>query len=78
MSANYSEYSVCVSNDPSYYGSTCTQADADRIASDLGRMIAAEFPGIQITSSGRPVAGPDADVVEEIRQWVETNWTAAL
>lgn len=76
--ADYSDYSVQVSTDPSYYGSTCTQADADRIAESLSQMIRSEYPGIQITTSGRPVSGPDSDVVEEIRQWVEANWTAAL
>ncbi len=29
---DYSEYSVKISSDPSYYGSDCTQQDADRIA----------------------------------------------
>lgn len=75
---NYSDYSVQVTTDPSYYGSSCTQADADRIAANLGDMIRAEFPGVQITNSGRPVCGPDSGVVEEIRQWVEENWTNAL
>lgn len=75
---DYSDYSVQVSTDPSYYGSTCTQADADRIAESLGNLIRGEYPGIQITNSGRPVSGPDVDMCEDIRQWVEANWTAAL
>ncbi|TXH40546.1 MAG: hypothetical protein E6Q97_39435 [Desulfurellales bacterium] len=75
---DYSEYSVTVTNDPSYYGSSCTQADAERIAASLGDMIRGEFPGIRITDSGRGVCGPDDEVVEQIRQWVEENWTNAL
>ena len=75
---SFDEYSVCVSDEPEYYGPNCTQADAYRIAENLSGMVMLEFPGITVTTYGRPVCGPDSETCEEIRQWVETNWTAAL
>lgn len=75
---SYSDYSVRISNEPSYYGSECSQADANRIAASLTKMIETEFPGIRVTTSGRDYTGPDSDTCEEIRAWVESNWTAAL
>ena len=75
---SFSEYSVCVSTDPSYYGSDCTQFDADRIAANLSDLIKAEFPEIVVTSSGRSVAGPDEETCEDINRWIQENWTAAL
>ena len=74
----FSDYTVSISTDPSYYGSECTAADADRIASSLANLIKSEFPGISVTASGRPVSGPDSETCDEIRRWVEDNWTAAL
>ena len=80
MSSNYSEYSVTVGTDPGYYGSQCSEEDGRRIAESIADLIRREFVGIQINMSdtGRPVTGPDSQVVEEIREWVESNWTAAL
>ena len=75
---NYSEYSVRVSTDPSYYGANCTTEEAREIAPRLANMIESQFSGIQIRDGGEYVTGPDSDVIEEIRQWVEANWTAAL
>ena len=77
---DFSEYSVTVETDPGYYGSRCTDADAVKIANGIAELIRSEFPGIQINtqSVGRPVTGPDEEVVEDIRRWVDDNWTAAL
>ncbi len=77
---DYSEYSVTVGTDAGYYGSQCTEADAVRIADGIAELIRNEYPGIQVNiqSVGRPVAGPDEEVVDDIRRWIEDNWTAAL
>ena len=75
---NYSKYSVSISSDPSYYGSDCTQADADRIAASLTKMIEGEFPGISVTTSGSKTTGPDSEVIDEINVWIGDNWTKAL
>ena len=78
MNTNYSEYSVLVSTEPSYYGANCTFEDALEIAPRLTALIEKQFPGIQIRSGGQYVTGPDTEVMDEIREWVESNWTAAL
>jgi len=75
---NYSHYTVCISNEPSYYGSDCTQSDADRIAASLTALITSEFPGIDVATSGPALTGPDSETVDEIREWISANWTAAL
>jgi hypothetical protein len=83
---NYSDYSVKISNEPSYYGSTCTQQDADRICGALRTLIMGEFPGIQVDIYNESVInerssstfGSDQEVVEQINEWIENNWTAAL
>jgi hypothetical protein len=78
-SPSYNEYGLGVTTDPRYYGSECTQDDADRIAANLAAMIEDKFPGICVTiTSERGVYGPDSETVEEIRMWVQENWTAAL
>jgi hypothetical protein len=80
--STYSEYTVRVSTDPSYYGSTCTQADADRIAGNIEKLILAEFPGVTVIKEseigGRGVEGPDQETVDAISDWIASNWTAAL
>lgn len=80
---NYSEYTVKISSEPSYYGSECTQQDADRIVESLGSLIRSEFPGIQTEKyvdgqGSSKTNGPDESLVEEINLWIENNWTAAL
>jgi hypothetical protein len=80
---NYSKYTVRISNDPSYYGSECTQDEADRITNNLDQLIQSEFPGIQTEEyedgqGSSKTTGPDESVVEEINLWIENNWTAAL
>ena len=80
---DYSQYEVRVSNDPSYYGTECDADDGDRIASSICELIQEQFPNIQTelwmdchTSSS--TTGPNQDTVNEIDEWIELNWTAAL
>jgi hypothetical protein len=78
----YSEYTVSISVDPIYYGDECSTTDAIRIAKNLTDMIVAEFPGITVLGDGAigssGVTGPDESMCEEVRVWVQDNWTAAL
>lgn len=80
---NFSEYTVSISREPSYYGSTCSQDDANRIAQALEGLIQEQFPGVQTVDhydgrgSGR-TTGPDDSVIETINDWIANNWTAAL
>ncbi len=77
---DFSEYSIRVGTDASYYGSQCTDADALRIAGDLAKLIEGEFPGIDVTTgeTSKSVTGPDEATCDEIREWVQSHWTAAL
>lgn len=75
---NYSKYTAAISNEPSYYGTECTQADADRIAASLTKMIEAEFAGINVTTSGSKTTGPNSELIDEINDWISNNWTASL
>ena len=80
---DHSEYTVFVSDEPSYYGSECSQEDADAISDKLCEMIQRQFPGIQtdIWSDGdgsSKTTGPDDNVCDEINEWISSNWTAAL
>jgi hypothetical protein len=80
---DYSEYTVFVSDEPSYYGSECTQDDADEISEKLCEMIERQFPGIEtdLWSDGNgssKTTGPDDNVCDEINEWISSNWTAAL
>ena len=75
---NYSEYTVKISSEPSYFGSECTQEDADRIVESLGNLIRIEFPEIQIEKyadgqGSSKTTGPDESVVEEINLWIESG-----
>jgi len=80
---DFSEYEVRVSNDPSYYGSECDADDGDRIANAICELIEAEFPGIQTElwmecHCSSATTGPNEDTVNDIDEWIELNWTAAL
>ena len=77
---DFSEYSIRVGTDAGYYGSQCTDADALRIAADVAKLIEGEFPGINVTTgeTSQSVTGPDEATCDEIREWVESHWTAAL
>lgn len=80
--SDYSEYTVRVSTDPSYYGSHCDQSDATRISDNISKLVEARFPGVTIIKEseigGRGVSGPDQGTVDEIAEWVSSNWTSAL
>ena len=80
---DYSEYEVRVSNDPSYYGSECDADDGDLIANAICELIESHFPGIQTElwmecHSSSSTTGPNEDTVNDIDEWIELNWTAAL
>lgn len=80
---DYSEYEVRVSNDPSYYGTECDADDGDRIANSICELIEAQFPGIRTELwmecvSSSSTTGPNEDTVNDIDEWIELNWTAAL
>ena len=79
---DYSDYTVRVTSEPSYYGSTCTDADAESIAQRIADMIREEFAGIVCTVSrnveGPGITGPDEAIRDEILLWVDAHWTAAL
>jgi hypothetical protein len=78
--STFSEYTVKVTSEPSYYGSDCTQQDATRIAASLAQMIRNQFPGIvveEMVLSGK-TTGPDEVVIDDINRWIQDNWTAAL
>ena len=71
--------------DPSYWGSTATQADVSRICDNLQSMIRAQFAGYfdltferTATPRGSGVHSDDSDAVELISEWISDNWTAAL
>jgi len=83
VDVDYSEYTVKISDEPSYYGSECSQEDADEISEKLCKMIDRQFPGIQtdLWSDGdgsSKTTGPDDNVCDEINDWISSNWTAAL
>jgi len=83
MTTDYSEYTVCVGNDESNYGSWCTRCHAIRIADTLQKMIVDRFPGINVRRTNEigaptPTTGPDDSIVEDIDAWVGENWTSAL
>jgi hypothetical protein len=86
MNKNYNQYTVKLSNDPSYYGTDCTQQDASRIVESLGSLIRTEFPGIRVeiyseamcNERSSSTCGGEVETRDTIDQWIENNWTAAL
>jgi len=71
--------------EPSYWGSTATQADVSRILDNLQSMIRAEFAGYfdltferTATPRGDGVHSDDGYAIELISEWISDNWTAAL
>ena len=76
------EYSIAISEDPSYYGSECTSHDAVRIAHALYYIIRDEFPGATVRTGldigGRGITGPDDAVIRQIEEWIGENWTTVL
>lgn len=79
----YENYTHYISSEPSYYGSDCTQEDANRIVESLKSLIQSQFPGIVVEEyvDGRcscKTTGPDQETIDQIDQWISENWTAAL
>ena len=83
VDVDYSEYTIFVSEEASYYGSECTAADAEDIAMKICAQAEREFPNLvtELWSEGDgscSTTGPNDDVCEEITRWMQDNWTAAL
>lgn len=80
---NFSKYTVKISNEPSYYGSECSDEDGQSIAESIAELVKNEFPGIETEIAGEfgessNTTGLDESVIFEINQWIAENWTAAL
>lgn len=80
---DYSEYTVRVSTEASYYGSSCTDEDAEDIAIRICNQTEREFPNLvtELWSEGDgscSTTGPNEDTCQEIDDWMQDNWTAAL
>ena len=73
----YRQYTVTVGTDPVEYGFLGTEAEAISCADMLAQLIADEFEAIRVNvrESGGPVCGPDAQVCDEIRLWIQTQGT---
>lgn len=78
----FTGYTVRISTEPSYYGSSCTEVDADNIYNSLATLITGQFPGVTIEPhDGRgssKTTGPDEAACDEIDNWIALNWTKAL
>ena len=82
---NKNEVLIQLPSDPSYWGSTATQADVSRILDNLQSMIRAQFAGYfdltferTATPRGSGVHSDDSDAVELISEWISDHGTAAL
>ena len=80
---DYSEYTIFVSEEASYYGSECTAEDAENIAMRICAQAERQFPKIvtELWSEGDgscSTTGPNDDTCNEINVWMQENWTAAL
>lgn len=79
-----SNITIQLPTEPSYWGSTATEADVDRIIGNLETMIRNEFSGVDIDFQrmseprGRGIWGDDESVIDDIHQFIQDNWTAAL
>jgi len=80
---DYSEYTIFVSKEASYYGSECTDEQAEDIAMRICAQAEREFPNLvtELWSEGDgscSTTGPNDDTCDEITQWMQDNWTSAL
>ncbi len=82
IKADWSEYTLPLSGDPSCYGDQCTPERAEEITDKIESLVKQQFPGIRVDhkpliGTFRP-KGPDESRCDEIHQWVQDNWMAAL
>jgi len=80
---DYSEYTIFVSDEASYYGSGCTDEQAKDIAMRISSLAKREFPNLvtEIWSEGDgscSTTGPNDDTCDEITQWMQENSTSVL
>ena len=82
METNYSEYTVNVSSDPSYYGDNVSTEQGIEIADKIAALIETQFPGITVRRwdgiGNAGTTGPDSNTITEIDTWVSENWSASL
>ena len=71
--------------DPSYWGSSATANDVDRILDSLESLIRSEFESrceIEFDRTPTPrssgVHSQDFSLADDIHAWIEERWTAAL
>ena len=77
---------VQLPTDPAYWGSTATEADVDRILTNLESMIRDQFPEFELEFQFERCATPrfggvfssDESVAESVYEFIRDNWTAAL
>jgi len=83
-SKKYAGYTARLPKDPSYYGTSCSNKDAEGINKRLRSMIKRHFDGVNVEewseSMGGNAAtfGPDQTICDEIDQWISDNWIAAI
>jgi hypothetical protein len=81
---NMSTITIQLPTEPSYWGSTATEADVYRIIGNLEMMIRSQFPDVDIDFQhmqeprGRGIFGNDESMMDSIYQFIQDNWTAAL
>jgi len=79
-----STVTIQLPTEPSYWGSTATSSDVDRILDNLETMIRNEFSHVQIDFQrmpeprGRGIWGDDDSLIDSIHQYIQDNWTAAI
>lgn len=79
-----STITIQLPTEPSYWGSTATEADVYRIIGNLEMMIRSKFPDVDIDFQhmqeprGRGIWGDDECLMESIHQFIQDNWTSAL
>ena len=83
VDVDYSEYTIFVSEEASYYGSECTAEDAEDIAMKICAQAEREFPNLvtELWSEGDgscSTTGPNDDTCEEITRWMQENSTSVL
>jgi hypothetical protein len=83
VDVDYSEYTIYLSDEASYYGSECTDEQAEDIAMRISSLAKRQFPNLvtEIWSEGDgscSTTGPNDDTCDEITQWMQENSTAVL